>query len=491
MVIATAALLLSSCAAAEVDGPGPVPELIPTTTGATGTPTTAAASPTTAPDEASIQVTGDDGVSYTLRHDGECYNLTTTVPGFEPTIESSCEYTAGYWYRSTPPCYHDAGGGGDEFACDVPLAQAIYGHVTEDIGWLCLPGSNGDSSWDRVSYVAPDGNGMFVAVLADDYSHTTPFPFTADGRRWGEPPLDAPASFIYTMCESAPPWEATVARKVSLLARIQPDSALIDDYGSTGLVINAGFGEFAVSLNAGDGADFLYPLELYADTTMVDLAYYEEHGARRTPLDTYQLPAPIVAELGSGWLCTDAPVLSIDIGASVATGDPNAVSLGWLSSAEASAIANYPGQPTDRPPGEPCPDTGEEYPVTSTPQVIERVLEGSYRFVIANDVMTLGANWMLTTRDVDGRGFGIGLTPASLEDETWESYLFPGTDLALALEPGPGEYGEPDWVTVAVPDLPSGYGPPYILEVRITAFDSSGDRPALRPEDLALGWVGE
>ncbi len=51
------------------------------------------------------------------------------------------------------------------------------------------------------------------------------------------------------------------------------------------------------------------------------------------------------------------------------------------------------------------------------------------------------------------------------------------------------EDGRRDQQGFAVPDLPEGYGPPYVLEVRITGYDDSDEGPTFGADDVILGWV--
>jgi hypothetical protein len=484
--ICVLAVVLAACAQAGIDSTLPRQ---PTTTAA---PTTAA-STTTAPGSGSTTAapSGDgslvlDGYTYTLESEDACFRLEVQGEDMEPVVEERCP-PSGYWYSTFSHCADPPTdtrpGDGEASETTAPclrrLPTVLYGYVPEDIGYLCLP-STGDQpgEFGPVTFVERSASGLLLEALPTGY--TTPFPYTAAGTHWGEPPLDAPAWVIYAQCDAAGPWAATPA-EISLEVLVQVDAEMARE-GQV-VSVDPGNGGIAFDLSAfAPGNEGFLSLRVSVGTTEVRLGWSAE-GSSAIDLGTVSLPPAIAAEAASGWACRDAPVLFL----TVAPGRPVALSLDWLTSVAAYARLGMEGVPTERVPGDPCPDIGE-IASSSASALFTSAYDGYYRFEIAPEVLTLGAEWMLLVRSLHaGWALDLGHLASSPGERYW-GYLFPGTIVQVGIEPV--EAADPGIGSVAtlIPGIPPGLDGPYLLVVTVSGYSTEEGRPVLLPEDVTLHW---
>jgi hypothetical protein len=404
----------------------------------------------------------------------------------EPVVEERCP-PSGYWYSTFSHCADPTTdtrpGDGEASETTAPclrrLPTVLYGYVPEDIGYLCLP-SAGDQpgEFGPVTFVERSASGLLLEALPAGY--TTPFPYTAAGTHWGEPPLDAPAWVIYAQCDAAGPWASTPA-EISLEVLVQVDAEMARE-GQV-VSVDPGNGGIAFDLSAfAPGNEGFLSLRVSVGTTEVRLGWTAP-GAEPIDLGSYPLPGAIAAEVASGWACRDAPVLFL----TVATGQPVTLALDWLTSVAAYARLRLEGFPTERAPGDPCPGSGQRAGTGGT-ALFTSAYDGSYRFEIAPEVLALGAEWMLLVRGLHaGWGLDLGHLAAS-PGEHYEGYLFPGTTLQVGIEPV--EAADPGIGSIAtlIPDIPPGLDGPYLLVVTVSGYSTEEGRPVLLPEDLTVRW---
>lgn len=479
------AVILAACAEAEVHATRPTePEATPSST--TSAAATSLPSGSTTSAAAADGVLVVDGYTYSLGAADGCYQLEVSAGDLDPVVEQRCP-SPGYWYTifsqcADPPADAEPGDGETSVTtapCLRRLPTVLYGYLPEDIGYLCLP-SAGDQpgEFGPVTLIERSPSGLFLEALPG--FHTTPFPYTASGTHWGEPPLDAPSRVIYSQCDAAGPWgEAAVEIPLQVLVEIDPALAQAGQ---------------AVSLDPGNGGA-AFDLAIFAPSNrgMVDLSLpagetelrvgWGATGWAPDTLGSFQLPAEIIAEGASGWICPDAPVLWTTL----TPGDPVTVRLDWLTSVAAYARLGLEGVPTGRTPGQPCPDGGARA-TTATTLHFTSAYDGYYRFDVAPEVGALGPEWGLLVRTLD-MGLGLDLAHlAAAPGERYWGYLFPGTVLTVGIErPEAAEPGEGS-VAVLIPEIPPGLDGPYLLVVAVTGYSTGDGRPVLLSEDVTLHW---
>ena len=356
----------------------------------------------------------------------------------------------------------------------------LYGYLPEDIGFLCLP-SEGEQpgEFGPVSFVERAPSGFFLAALPAG-SHPTPFPYTRAGTHWGEPPLDAPAGVIYAQCDAAGPW-GPAAVEIPLQVLVEIDPALTQEAQAVSLDPGNGGVAFDLSILA-PSHQGMVDLRIPAGATTLRVGWGET-GSAPNDLGTYSLPAEIVAEATSGWICPDAPVLWI----ALTPGDPVAVRLDWLTSVAANARLGQEGRPTGRLPGQPCPDGGMRASSATTLH-FSSAYDGYYRFEVAPEVLALGSEWMLLVRSLDA-GWGLDLARlASSPGEHYWGHLFPNTVLQIGIEPMEAAEPGAGSVTTLVPEIPSGLDGPYLLVVVVSGYSVDDGRPRLLPEQVSMRW---
>jgi len=133
------------------------------------------------------------------------------------------------------------------------MAPAFYGHITDDIGWLCMAHRDRDGHFGPVDYIETDG--LFLVLQDPEVRWARPHPYTRDGKRWGDPPLDAPSSVIYELCETDPPWNETLAFSTYLHAVARLDMALVGDDGAA-LFLDPGTGVVGFGFGLDDSGVF-------------------------------------------------------------------------------------------------------------------------------------------------------------------------------------------------------------------------------------------
>ncbi len=306
-----------------------------------------------------------EGVTYSLYDTGpQCLTLEMNGPGFEAILEGGCFFDQWNFFRTTEPCVGEPGGqafaaaGGSEafdsvtIPCDVRIPIVGYGKLPPSIGFVCLPSI--DQHRVRFADVLPGG--YLLEVLEGDRAGTTvAFPFTPDGARWGDPPLDAPSNWIYPACEELAPWggpppyESSVMTFVELGAGLETRQDLV-------VRLDNGAGGQAFSLAASPGVPIGLPGLVWSNTTSLGVYLNDASTGSESLLGTFSLPDVVVADAQSGWLCPDPAVLVITIDADVEAVGGFAVAFEGLTSAQAAArIAVWDPPEAQRDPGQPCP----------------------------------------------------------------------------------------------------------------------------------------
>ncbi|MCJ7724908.1 MAG: hypothetical protein MUP76_00760, partial [Acidimicrobiia bacterium] len=407
-------------------------------------------------------------VTATLGIDADgCYLFEAAVEGHETYRRTTC--SSGYFTAHAEGCLVATAGGnasGDSglttVPCDLRLPPFLYGWAPPAIGWLCLADFHAGII-GPVRFLAPGDDGLFVESLGPD-TGATPFPYTIDGAYWGEPPLDGPAASVYALCDAAGPWEGPVPHQTNVLMVVRLDPSLVPPPGepdqvgedTLGLWIDAGAGPAGFSFGAfQDGAIIDPGVRLLSTSTTLTMAIFDMETGAETDLGSYPLPQPIIDELGSGWLCTDAPMVLIDIGASILTADPDAISIGWLNAAERAALLGWDRPATTRTPGTACPATGVLVE-GDRPAGPDLVIEASLLVRAPADLLTGGDPYLMVSSE--GSGWMLGSLDL-IDPEPLEGGRFaPGALFTVGL--GSEEQLDPPGIDLEIPPLPDGLAPP-------------------------------
>ena len=434
--------------------------------------------------------TPSTGLSWTS--DG-CLRLETLVAGFDPRVDIDCVPLTDVRTRVANRCFQGQAAisslrylDSQTIPCDAQVQTALWGWAAPTIGWLCL-GDRDEDQYGPVTFAAPHQDGHFL-IAVDATTFTTPILYTPDGLEWGDPPFDAPYAMVSQQCAAAGPWEKPPRGSLLLWVVVDLDPALSDDAGS-GLRIDAGTGPHGFGFSAFEDGAELFEIRPAQGATTIDIGLFDDEGGSAR-LGTYPLPGQIIAELASGWSCTDAPLLTLTVDGSVVDGVAEAVTLGWMTSVEGAAtVPNYPGLASDRAPGTPCPATGDST-VTARPVDHGQVLEGSYRIEVADALRGLGPNAALLIEGQDGTGYVIGLR--RLDTETagnFGVFLFPGGILHVGLTETETETETvDDTAAVPIPDLPENQAGPWTLVVTVTGFDDVPSGPVITVDHVRLTW---
>lgn len=291
------------------------------------------------PDEPSIAPVVADltiGEAEFLLHDeGEgCVALEVRHPGLQSTVERRCferevvvvESTRCGWLEGPEAAAGSALADSFVWECEVDLPAVLYGKVAEpNIAHVCLGTMVGEGPPEvtvRGARFLRPGNDGFILEPARADEVSAAHLFTADGLRYGTPPLDAPSAPIYEACEALAPWGETgieyhVVLRVA--AELEPpgDDAI--------LFFDTGLEAVGVDLRAfEDMAVIDLPGRLGASSAGLTVGF--EAGVTRRSAIEYPWPADLQSLLRSGRPCTDPIFLEVLVGEGFPN-SPEAVSI--------------------------------------------------------------------------------------------------------------------------------------------------------------------
>lgn len=436
-----------------------------------------------------------DGVLYEVVHSGSCVEVVVTIDDVRYTPFDRCD--VGQYFSTIVFCVEfeerpEASstttlpdGAHVDFApprCLVEVPPVSVGIAGSDL--TCVIPISG-ATLGPAEFIGP---GVYVLALTDDFRM---IPYSADGR----PQDDIGDAALERLCEYAPPWnQSPVPTYLEIIYRmdeslLETDGVLLTDFGA----VPEGF-----QFTAGDSEVLPLPSQVFTDTTHVTFGIIDrELGGEDWTLGDFELPAEIVAELTSGWACTDAWWLLVDVGATVLENDRGAISMRAISVAEANALTGYSlGAETDRQPGEPCPDHGQprQGAVVDGAAVLHNI---TVRCVMDPAWFTLPDSTTLLTT-LPSAGIGSENIVGNFKNQRDEAcsiggYVGPGDTIELSVGEV-GVYDDPlNPLVLTIQPLPTG--PPTsetwqgaAYELVITIGPPVGDPLTLDPANVTISW---
>jgi len=143
----------------------------------------------------------DGGVAYRVERLSEnCIRVEATLDGRKTRTEDVCAHLDQLF--ATGDCYER-----DLQGCSIELDYWLVGRLPPGAAYVCV--ANFDDGIGPARFLEPLPDGLIIerAIRGED-----PYPhyFNANGGQFGEPPLDAPSSVIYSLCSDVGPWRTSI-----------------------------------------------------------------------------------------------------------------------------------------------------------------------------------------------------------------------------------------------------------------------------------------
>jgi hypothetical protein len=265
------------------------------------------------------QVTVDD-TDFRLRDEGDgCVALEISHPGLQTTVERRC-FERELVLNSSTSCgwleRPETGNAG--FNCHVSLPTVLYGRVTDPaVAYVCQAGGR---------FLAPDGDG-FILEPARAGEGASAHLFTAEGLRYGTPPLSS-SSRIYERCETGAPWGSPgIEYLIEVILNVEED-LMRDDIT---VVMDAGLDRVGASggtIRKEDTPAYLL-LRVPSSSThvMVSVLIGDDQIFPEEEISfDYDWPEAVSTVIHSGNPCTgSAAIMRVEVGTSILQGDSEAV----------------------------------------------------------------------------------------------------------------------------------------------------------------------